>query len=31
VSTGGGLCRIAIAAVEKAIDDLLGGSQPQIP
>lgn len=30
VSTGGGLCRIAIAAVEKAIDDLLGGSQPQI-
>jgi 2-methylisocitrate lyase-like PEP mutase family enzyme len=31
VSTGGGLCRIAIAAVEKAIDDLLGGSKPQIP
>jgi 2-methylisocitrate lyase-like PEP mutase family enzyme len=30
VSTGGGLCRIAIAAVEKAIDDLLGGSEPQI-
>jgi 2-methylisocitrate lyase-like PEP mutase family enzyme len=30
VSTGGGLCRIAIAAVEKAIEDLLGGSQPQI-
>ncbi|HEX2420790.1 MAG TPA: isocitrate lyase/phosphoenolpyruvate mutase family protein [Acidimicrobiia bacterium] len=30
VSTGGGLCRIAIAAVEKAIDDLLSGSEPRI-
>ncbi len=30
VSTGGGLCRIAIAAVEEALDDLLDGSAPQI-
>jgi 2-methylisocitrate lyase-like PEP mutase family enzyme len=31
VSTGGGLCRTAIAAVEAAIDDLLDGSPPIVP
>lgn len=31
VSTGGGLARLAIAAVESAIDGLLDGSEPRIP
>lgn len=31
VSTGGGLARLAIIAVEKAVDELLQGSEPLIP
>jgi 2-methylisocitrate lyase-like PEP mutase family enzyme len=30
VSTGGAICRLTIATIEKAIDDLLDGSDPRI-